>query len=139
MLGQHVTQPQRCGFSADDGVVCPETAQTARTGRMRRTPLHLPISLTSLDALAPAPRGCNQDLFRRSLMFPLIDGAEVVVFPKVFPALQRDREVAVFPEEIVKRSQAELVALSELGIGEKMQDLTLPDLIADGLPWGSGK
>jgi len=35
--------------------------------RMLRGPLHLSSSLTSLDALAPAPSGCNQGLFRRSL------------------------------------------------------------------------
>jgi len=40
---------------------------TAPTERMRRGPLHLPSSLTSLDALASAPSGCNQNLFRRSL------------------------------------------------------------------------
>ena len=68
-----------------------------------------------------------------------VDGAEVVVFPKVFPALQCDWQVAVFPQKVVKRSQAEVVALSQLGIGEKMQYLTLPDLIADGLPGIGGK
>src|SRR6266849_995160 len=34
---------------------------------MRRGPLLLLSSLTSLDALASAPSGCNQSLFRRSL------------------------------------------------------------------------
>jgi len=47
--------------------VCPETAPTAPTERMRRGPLDLPSSLTSLDALVSAPSGCNQSLFRRSL------------------------------------------------------------------------
>src|ERR1700674_498595 len=75
-----------------------------------------------------------------TLMSPLVAGRinclEVVIFPKIFPPLQRDRHIAITPQEVVKRSQAELVALSKFRIGEKMQDLTLPNLIADGLPGG---
>src|SRR5258708_3031591 len=63
-----------------------------------------------------------------------INHAKVVFFPKIFPALQRDRYVPISPQEVVKRAQTELVALSQLGTGEKMQDLTLSDLVADGLP-----
>src|SRR3981081_1698142 len=68
-----------------------------------------------------------------------LNRAEVVMFRKIFPALQRDRHIAISPQEVVKRSQVELFALGKFGIGKKMQDLALPDLIADGLPRISGK
>src|SRR4030081_3480419 len=68
-----------------------------------------------------------------------LNRAEVVIFPKIFPALQRDRHIAISPQEVVKRSQAELFTLGEFGVGKKMQDLALPDLIADGLSGVGGK
>src|ERR1700674_5221604 len=74
-----------------------------------------------------------------SLVARAINCLEVVIFPKIFPPLQRDRHIAITPQEVVKRSQAELVALGKFRIGEKMQDLTLPNLIADGLPGVGGK
>src|SRR5664279_3864599 len=88
------------------------------------------------------------DVYKRQMQIPrtgtglmslVSDSTDVVVFTQVFPALERDRQVAISPEEIVKCPQAELVALRQLGIGKKMQDLTFPNLIADGLPRSRGK
>src|SRR3979490_1512009 len=68
-----------------------------------------------------------------------LNRAEVVIFRKIFPALQRYRHIAISPQEVVKRSQVELFALGKFGVGKKMQDLALPDLIADGLSGIGGK
>src|ERR1700738_4400888 len=68
-----------------------------------------------------------------------IDHAKVVIFSKIFRALQRDRHIAISPQEVVKRSQTELFTLGKFGVGKKMQDLALADLIADRLSRIGGK
>src|SRR5437660_8856942 len=42
---------------------------------------------------------------------------------KIFPLLQRDRHVDVFPEKIVKGAEIEFIALLHARVGEEFQDL----------------
>jgi hypothetical protein len=46
-----------------------------------------------------------------------------------FPALQRDRDVAIFPDEVVEGAEVEFFALLQACFGEKFQDLEFADLI----------
>jgi hypothetical protein len=50
---------------------------------------------------------------------------------QVFPALQRDRHVAILPDEIVEDAQVEFFALLQSRFGQKFCDLEFADLIAD--------
>src|ERR1043166_3813394 len=58
---------------------------------------------------------------------------------EIFPALQRDWHVAVFPDEIMEGAQIEFFALSHARVGEKFQDLQLANLICDGAARAGGK
>src|SRR5260370_13749052 len=42
---------------------------------------------------------------------------------QIFPLLQRNRYVAVFPDEIVEGAEVEFVALLHARVGEEFQDL----------------
>jgi hypothetical protein len=53
----------------------------------------------------------------------LVDCAEI------FPALQRDGDVSVFPDEIVEGAEVEFFALLQAHFGEKLCDLEFTDLI----------
>src|SRR5258706_14117714 len=66
-------------------------------------------------------------------------GRDIVFQVHIFPSLQRDWDIAVHPDEIVKITQRELSAFSPLGIGQHPQDLYLSDLIGDGLAWTGGE
>jgi hypothetical protein len=54
---------------------------------------------------------------------------------QIFPALERDRDVAVFPDEIVEGAETEFFPLSQAGFGEEFCDLEFADLVGDGLAW----
>ena len=47
----------------------------------------------------------------------------LLFLPQIFPFLQRDRHIAVFPNEIVERAEIEFVAMLHARVGEKLQDL----------------
>src|ERR1044071_4981531 len=57
----------------------------------------------------------TKSLFRRS--------SDVIISPKVFPLLQCDRHVAVFPKEIMEGAEVEFVALLHARVGKKFQNL----------------
>src|SRR6266516_3075144 len=63
----------------------------------------------------------------------------IVGSAEIFPALQRDRDVAVFPDEIVEGAEIEFVALLHARVGEKFYNLQLSDLVRNGLTRTSGK
>jgi hypothetical protein len=46
-----------------------------------------------------------------------------------FPALQRDRDVAIFPDEVVEGAEVEFFSLLHAGFGQKSCDLEFADLI----------
>jgi len=52
---------------------------------------------------------------------------------QIFPALQRDRHVAVLPDEIVEGVKIEFVALLHSRFGEEFCDLEFACLIGDRL------
>src|SRR5439155_14705126 len=58
---------------------------------------------------------------------------------QILPLLQRDRDIAVFPNEIMEGADAEFVALLHARVGEKFHDLQFPDLVSNGLTRTSGK
>src|SRR6266550_4464117 len=89
---------------------------------MRRTTK--PPSVSS-----PAPRGrwASKSPIRSALL------RHVAPVAKEFPALQRDRDIAVFPEEIVEGAEAEFLALLHARVSEKFHDLQLSDLVRDCL------
>jgi hypothetical protein len=54
----------------------------------------------------------------------------VLISRQIFPALQRNPDVAVFPDEIVEGAQVELISLLHARFGEKFCDLEFADLVA---------
>src|SRR5205085_5130960 len=54
---------------------------------------------------------------------------------QIFPPLQRDRDVAVFPDEIVEGAEVEFLTLLYPRFRQEFRDLELANLIADGLAW----
>src|SRR5256885_3170989 len=58
---------------------------------------------------------------------------------EIFPALQGDRDVAVFPDEIVEDAEIEFLSLLHARVGEKFYNLQLSDLVRNGLTRTSGK
>ncbi len=50
------------------------------------------------------------------------------------PALQRNRHIAIVPDEVVELQHGKIGALHAPGIGEKLRDLELADLVRDPLP-----
>src|SRR3954454_14554160 len=52
---------------------------------------------------------------------------------EILPALQRDRNVTVLPDEIVERAQIEFLALPHPRFGEEFRDLEFTDLVGDRL------
>src|SRR5947209_3820296 len=58
---------------------------------------------------------------------------------EIFPPLQCNGDVAVFPNEIVKGAQIELVTLLHPRFGEEFRDLQLAHLIRDTLTGAGGE
>src|SRR5437763_799477 len=54
-------------------------------------------------------------------------------FSEILPALQRDRDVAVFPNKIVEGSEVEFFSLLQSCFGEKFCYLKFANLIGEGL------
>src|SRR5262249_784986 len=58
--------------------------------------------------------------------------ASLGLFEK-FPLLQRNRDIAVFPNKIMKGAKIEFVSLVHARVGEEFHDLQFADLIRDCL------
>ena len=69
---------------------------------------------------------------RRIVTFP-IQHPNIVILIQILPALQSYRHIAILPQEIIERPQAEFVPLRIFRIGKKTQNLILANLIADRL------
>src|SRR4051794_1969337 len=69
--------------------------------------------------------------FKSSVLFSHRD--RIARVTEIFPTLQRNRHVAVFPNEIMKGAQVELVALLQARFGEEFCDLQFAHLVGDGL------
>src|SRR5437764_5008090 len=70
---------------------------------------------------------------RADRLFTQRSGLHFVSRAEIFPALQRDRHVAILPHEIVEGAEIEFFALLHTGVGEEFHDLQFADLIGDGL------
>jgi len=63
----------------------------------------------------------------------------LVTCTQILPPLQRNRHIAVFPDEIVEGAETEFFALLHARVGEEFHDLQLADLIGDGAARTGGK
>jgi hypothetical protein len=63
----------------------------------------------------------------------------ITAHAQVFPALQCTRDVAVFPDEIMKGAQIEFVALLDARFSQEFCDLEFADSIGDGLTGANGE
>src|SRR6202011_4471387 len=75
----------------------------------------------------------SHPLARARPLLDVIEGVDIIFQSKVFPALQRNGHVAIPPQEVVKRPQAEFISCGTVCVGKKFVNLELANLIGDGL------
>jgi hypothetical protein len=64
----------------------------------------------------------------------VLKGINFIAQPQQLPTLQRERDIAILPDEVVHCAKTELVFLQAPSFGNQPHDLQLAYLVADGLP-----